>query len=135
MVGCRRRSCRRVYVFAVGSPDFHGRAFTVYSEVRLGFSWRGRGGCAPSRVTCRGRGIIQSAWLPKRWQMRRALWGTVGVLLGATAGWVLPYTFIPDPQDHFAPIAFLGWRMLLVPFGAILGLVLGLFVGKRPPPS
>jgi hypothetical protein len=59
--------------------------------------------------------------------------GIVGVLLGATAGWLLPNAIIPHPHQ-FDFLAIIGWRMMLVPLGAILGLLLGLSVGKQPPP-
>jgi hypothetical protein len=41
---------------------------------------------------------------------------------------------IPHPHE-FDFLAIIGWRIVLVPLGAILGLVLGLSAGKKPPPS
>lgn len=66
--------------------------------------------------------------------MRRTLAGLVGTLLGATAGWWLPHALIPRPHE-FDYLAILGWRIVLIPLGAILGLVLGLAVGKQIPSS
>lgn len=66
--------------------------------------------------------------------MRQALVGTAGLLVGAMAGWWLPNALIPGPHE-FDFIAIIGWRTFLVPLGATVGLVLGLFVGKQRPPS
>jgi hypothetical protein len=66
--------------------------------------------------------------------MRRILMGLVVMFLGAAAGVYLPMAMIPRPRE-FDGLAILGWWMLLVPLGAILGLMLGLSLGKPPHPS
>ncbi len=66
--------------------------------------------------------------------MRRVLSGIVGMLLGATAGCYAPRLLIPRPHE-FGLIGVLGWWMVLIPLGAIVGLALGLSIGKQPPSS
>jgi hypothetical protein len=56
--------------------------------------------------------------------------GLIGAAVGATAGWFLPSFLTPHPRE-FDFIAILGWRMLLVPAGAIIGLIVGLRRGDR----
>jgi hypothetical protein len=51
-----------------------------------------------------------------------------GMTAGALAGWALPALLIPRPHE-FDFLAILGWRAVLVPAGALLGLVVGLVCG------
>ncbi len=64
--------------------------------------------------------------------MRRALLGIAGLLVGVAAGWYLPKGMIRHPHE-FDYIAILGWQVLMVPLGAILGLLIGLSIGKPRP--
>ena len=59
----------------------------------------------------------------------RILWGLVGAAAGGMVGWVLPAVLI-NPHELGA-LAILGWRMLLVPTGAVLGLIVGLVLFGR----
>jgi hypothetical protein len=52
--------------------------------------------------------------------------------MGALAGWILPAVLIPRPHE-FDFLAILGWRVVLVPFGAILGFIVGWAAGRTPP--
>jgi hypothetical protein len=60
--------------------------------------------------------------------------GLAGVALGALAGWFVPLLLIPDPHE-FEFLAIVGGRMILVPVGALLGLFVGLYATRTPPPD
>jgi hypothetical protein len=60
----------------------------------------------------------------------RLVGALVGMTAGALAGWVLPALLIPRPHE-FDFLAILGWRAVLVPAGALLGLLAGVALGGR----
>ena len=61
----------------------------------------------------------------------RLVWALIGITAGASAGWFLPSVLIPHPHE-FDHLAIIGWRIVLVPVGAILGLTIALVSGKPP---
>jgi hypothetical protein len=73
--------------------------------------------------------------------MKRYLGATLGLLIGAAAGYWLPLVLIPRPResDLVASMvdifAVMGWWLVLVPAGAILGLTIGLYAAKPRPPD
>jgi hypothetical protein len=56
----------------------------------------------------------------------------MGMVLGAAAGWWLPNVLIPHPHE-FDFLAIMGWRVVLVPTGMLIGLAAGLLATKAPP--
>jgi hypothetical protein len=59
----------------------------------------------------------------------RLVWALIGIIAGAIAGWFLPSALIPRPHE-FDFLAIIGWRIVLVPAGAALGLIIGLVSSK-----
>ena len=55
----------------------------------------------------------------------RVVRAVVGIAIGALVGWFLPAALIPRPYE-FDFLAIIGWRIVLIPAGAVLGLMIGL---------
>jgi hypothetical protein len=51
----------------------------------------------------------------------QTLYRLAGAVLGALAGYLLPSLLIRNPQEHDF-MALMGWRIILVPVGALVGL-------------
>jgi hypothetical protein len=62
----------------------------------------------------------------------RFVWALPWIAAGALAGWFLPSVLIPHPRE-FDFLAIVGWRILLMPTGAIIGLIIGLRSGRPRP--
>jgi hypothetical protein len=73
--------------------------------------------------------------------MMRYLGASLGLFIGAAAGYWLPLVLIAHPRDSdlvtvmVDVFAIMGGWLLLVPAGAILGLTIGLYTAKPRPPD
>jgi hypothetical protein len=73
--------------------------------------------------------------------MKRYLGAALGLIIGAAAGYWLPFVLISHPggSDLVATMvdifAIMGLWLVLVPAGAILGLAIGLYAAKPRQPG
>ena len=118
--GCPCPHCRGGSSLPVGAIASDQADVDHFGSIEV-ISWRCRqnrtcGGPLVSHTVCEDGGGESSV---------RFVWALPWIVAGAMAGWFLPSVLIPRPHE-FEFLAIVGWRILLIPTGAIIGLIIGL---------